>query len=190
MTLSQQVNSGTATTTLLPATVALGISLGSKPGGTLGLNASDLNNITAGALQLGNTTTFTGNIDVTANIIAACDLEHAQLFSSTGTVRPNPAARSTVANLVPNAGGGVTLNNSGNTVGAIWGGTNGTNNAFGFTNSTSLTVGGPAPGNTQGLKTGGGSVTIAAGGSGSLTVLGNVGIDTTNVAAVPHGAEA
>ena len=179
MAINDPINAGTATVTLRPVSAGRAIDLGNDTTGTLGLTQAELNLITAGVLQIGDTTTFTGNIDVTANISAPATWSTLRLFSSTGTVTQSGGSL-TVANLVPNAGGGVTLNNAGNAVGISGAARIGTNNAFSFTNSTNLTIGGPAPGNTQGLKTGGGSVTISAGGSGSLTVLGNVGIDTTN----------
>jgi filamentous hemagglutinin family protein len=58
---------GSSNVTLQPLTANQSVTLGSKPGGTLGLDASDLNRIAASTLTIGDTTN-TADISLTNNV--------------------------------------------------------------------------------------------------------------------------
>src|SRR5262249_25589820 len=112
------VNAGTQTVLLQPFNTARPITIGTKPGTSLGLLPVDLNVITAGILQLGNLGTYTGNISVTAATAAPSTWSTLRLLTTTGTVT-QPGGSLSVTNLVPFAGGGVDLPNTANTVSAL-----------------------------------------------------------------------
>ncbi len=104
ITISASLNSGTAI--LQPFTPNLTIDLGGtdKSGATLGLGATELNNITAGVLRIGSAAD-TGNITVRDNIILGkldgTDNRTLSLLTSTasGTISQLPGARIEVAQL-------------------------------------------------------------------------------------------
>jgi hypothetical protein len=104
ITISASLKSGTAI--LQPFTPNLTIDLGGtdKSGATLGLGATELNNITAGVLRIGSAAD-TGNITVRDNIILGkldgTDNRTLSLLTSTasGTISQLPGARIEVAQL-------------------------------------------------------------------------------------------
>src|SRR5205814_9494162 len=93
------VSAAGKTVTLQPVNTARQITLGTKPGTSLGLLAVDLNAVTAGVLQLGNLGTYTGQIDVTAAVVAPATWNTLRLFSTVGPVTQSGGSL-TVSNLV------------------------------------------------------------------------------------------
>lgn len=94
------INAGTSSTAFFhPFTLNRPITLGTKPGTTLGLLQSDLNQVMAGTVQVGDAVTNTGGITITAAISAPAtwnklDLRQNAGFNQTG------AGSLTVANLL------------------------------------------------------------------------------------------
>src|SRR5437773_9639784 len=83
-----------------PVTLNRAVTLGTKPGGTLGLLQADVNNVTAGILRIGDLFN-TGNLTVTAPITSAGTGWNtlSLLTGIGGGISENGGATLTVANL-------------------------------------------------------------------------------------------
>ncbi len=136
MTFIGTIFAGTALVNLQPVTAARLITLGTKPGGTLGLLQTDLDQISAGVLRVGAPTN-TGGIQVTDDIDGPPTWTSLAL-RNTGAVTQTLGSTLTTQNLTVLANGGATLDDPGNTVTFLSGSSS--NTPFTFTNSTSLTV--------------------------------------------------
>ena len=180
MTFNAALNAFTGTVWLDNQNVAEPLSLGTKSPTTLGLLQSDLNQITAGTLQIGDFNTDTGGLTITANIAAPAgwstlDLQQQavidELFSAALTV-PHLALRS--------HGGNVSLGFGANHVSVLAGATTGGN--FGYVDKGATTLG--TVGAVSGLSTAGGAANVGAD-KGGLTVTQPVfaGAGTINLIA-------
>ncbi|MBX7103649.1 MAG: hypothetical protein K1X57_06185 [Gemmataceae bacterium] len=122
MNFTQQVNAGTANVILAPRSASTGVVLGANPAtaGTLELDDAELNQITAGLLQVG--TSSTGAV----NVSGAIDLTNGQVSAAIGRLdlrssgNVTQSAAITVDKLGVSSGGAVTLNSL-NDVGTIAG---------------------------------------------------------------------
>jgi uncharacterized repeat protein (TIGR01451 family) len=177
MILNASVDSNFGLVILQPTTPGRGIDLGTNPSpGKLGLAQSDLNNVGADTVRIGNRAT-SGDIAVTAPISDFSTIWNTlSLNTSIGFgISQNPGATLTVANLQASGETGVALDES-NSVFALAGSSDG---GFSFTDVSTLFVDtvDPMPGGIGvGILTGGPvRLTVAIG--GALTV--NQRIDTT-----------
>jgi autotransporter-associated beta strand protein len=93
LTIAGTVNSGTARTTLANSVQGQPINLGTNTAGQIGLTQGELNNITAGVLQVGSTTA--GDITISAAVTAPS----ATLTLVTGGSVAEPSGSLTVPNL-------------------------------------------------------------------------------------------
>lgn len=182
--LAQSVNAGAGTVTLEPFTNSLPITLGtaSVPGTTFGVTDSELGQVTAGILRIGQTAHF-GGISITSAITRRAGFDTLSLITDAGISQTAPVS---VANLAVQYAGDVVLTNSGNdadtfaadaisfaagnlsytdvndlTIGSI-DGVNGAGTAVGDVN---LVTGGALTINQLLGAGGGGTLTIDAGGS-------------------------
>jgi hypothetical protein len=137
LSLSGTVNSGTARATLANSTAGRPIDLGTNTAGQVGLTQGELNNVTAGVLQVGNAAA--GAITISAAITAPAGWAALTLAGGSGISENLTPGTLTVANLRISGGGsaGVTLGNS-NRIGVLAGKLSGPSN---INNATSLTVG-------------------------------------------------
>jgi hypothetical protein len=165
MTFNAALNAFTGTVWLDNQNVAEPLSLGTKTPTTLGLLQSDLNQITAGTLQIGDFDTDTGGLTITANIAAPAgwstlDLQQQavidELFSAALTV-PQLALRS--------HGGDVSLGFGTNHVSVLAGATTG--GRFAYVDKGATTLG--TVGAVSGLSTAGGAASVGAD-KGGITI--------------------
>ncbi len=138
MSLGASVNAHAGIVTLEPTTAGRAVTLGTTVSGTLSLLQTDLNNVTAGVLRIGNLNT-TGSITVTAPITdAGLGWNTLSLLTEVGAgISQNSGATLTVTNLNAAGNTGVTLNQN-NVVSNLAGATQ--SGAFSFTDHTNLTV--------------------------------------------------
>jgi hypothetical protein len=148
------VNSGTARTTLMPSVAGGSIDLGTNTPGTLGLTASELNNVTAGVLQIGSATA--GTINVSAAI--APTGTNVLTLVNNGTITEAAVGSIAVSELRVSSTGPVTLT-SANDVGTL---AADTTNAFSFTNGADPLGIGTVDGVT-GITTHGGDIALQGG---------------------------
>jgi hypothetical protein len=99
LTINAVVNAGSGTAYFDTEQLSRPITIGTKPGTSLGLLQSDFNQVTAGVVRIGDETTNTGGITITAPITAPAtwntlDLRQKAAFNKTG------AGSLTVANLL------------------------------------------------------------------------------------------
>src|SRR5579859_818455 len=176
MTFNDSLNAFTGTVWLDNQNVAEPLSLGTKSPTTLGLLQSDLNQITAGTLQIGDFDTDTGGLTITANITAPAgwstlDLQQEavidELFSAALTV-PQLALRS--------HGGNVSLGFGANHVGVVAGATTG--GSFAYVDKGATTLGTVV--GVSGLSTAGGAAAVGAD-KGGLTVTQPVFADAGTI---------
>ena len=165
MSLGAAVNAHAGIVTLKPTTTGRAIDLGANTDTThLGLLQTDLNEVTAGVLRIGDLGTG-GSITVTAAITdATTGFSTLSLLTEVGAgISQNSGATLTITNL--NAGGntGVTLNEN-NVVSTLAGATQ--SGAFSFTDHANLTVGSV----DSGLGSGFGVGIITQGQAVNLTV--------------------
>jgi hypothetical protein len=156
MTFNAAVNAGAASVTLQPLTLSRPITVGTKPGTSLGLLQTDLNNITAAILRLGSLS-HTGGIAVTAAVAAPAGWNTLALLN-VGAISQTPGTSLTVSNLLARGGAGVALPNAGNSLGAIAGTTSAT--PFNIASSVPLTVG--TVDAVSGIATAGGEIIVTA----------------------------
>ena len=178
MTLGAAVNGGGAVVELQPTAADRGIDLGTNPSaGNLGLAQSDLSNITAGILRIGNLTT-SGNVTVTAPISAPAGWSTLSLLTDVSSgITQNAGATLTVTNLNAAGATGVTLNET-NSVSTLAGASEGT---FSFVNSGNLTIGQVDTGLGFGFGTGiitSGPINLTASGASVLNI--QQALDTTH----------
>jgi hypothetical protein len=198
MDLAQQVTTGSSSAgvvNLEPFTATRTINLGTNTAGELGLDNGELNKVTAGVLRIGSTS-FTGNITVSAAISPANIGALSLITTSTGTITQGSSDTITVAGgaggLAVQANTSVTLNEA-NDVGSLAAAITGAGNNFEFTNSAGFTVStvdsvvgiSTATGTTETVVlTAGGSVSQNTGAditSQNLLLLGTGGYTLTNV---------
>jgi hypothetical protein len=96
MTISAAVNAGSGTAYFDTELLSRPITIGTKPGTSLGLLQSDLNQVTAAVVRIGDENTNTGGITVTAPITAPAtwntlDLRQKAAFNKTGAGSLNVA---------------------------------------------------------------------------------------------------
>lgn len=165
MTINAALNAGAGTAYVDNETVSEPIALGTKPANTLGLLQSDLNEITAGTLRIGDFGADTGGLTVTANISATVgwstlDLRQAtnidEVFSATLTV-PDLALQTN--------GGSVTFQYTFNQVSTLAGVTRG--GSFSFRDGGHTTIG--TVGGVSGLNSAGGTISVSTN-KGGITV--------------------
>jgi hypothetical protein len=193
MSLAAAANAHAGIVTLRPATFGRAIDLGTNTDlSHLGLLQTDLNNVTAGVLRVGDLRTG-GDITVTAALTdATTGFNTLSLLTQVGAgISQNSGATLTVTNLQAAGSTGVALNEN-NVVSTLAGGTE--SGAFSFTDSHSLTVDDVDPGLGFGFGSGiitqGQPVSLTVNVAGdSLTV--NQALDTTHPFAflVPGGAD-
>ena len=180
MTLSAAVNAGTNDVDLSIATANLFIDIGTNPSaGKLGLAQSDLNQVTAGILRIGNGVTFSmpipGGITVSAPITNGPNWSSLWLLilnSSTGTISQLANDTLSVSNLVVVANS-ASLTEAGNSIGQIAGSLRTSST---IVSSASMTVG--TINTVSGLGTvNGGVLTLHVLGNNTLTI--NNAIDQT-----------
>ncbi len=132
--------------------------------GTLGISQAELNQVTAGVVRVGSSTSET--LNVTAPITAP-PLQVAPPTSGnwdmlslvSGDVIHEPGGPITVGNLIAQGAQGVGLNNVNNQAAVLAGATSAPGAPFSYINATSLGVGGPIDG-SAGIATHGGPVTL------------------------------
>ena len=169
MTLSAAVNAGAGLVLLDNDDSTIQINLGAKPPSKLGLLQSDLNQITAGVLQIGSTSD-TGGLFVSAPIVAPAGWSTLDL-EQTAAIGEQANVGLTVTNLSLYAAGIAQVDLSGlnNQVTNLAGLSNG--NFFHYVNSGPLTIG--SVNGFDGVTAGSGSVILQAN-TGGLTVTKNV----------------
>src|SRR5262249_39676658 len=121
--ISQQVNAGTGRVTLQPFSTTQQIVLGSVGtlGGIFGLTDAELDHVTAGVLQIGNSSN-TGGILINNAITRHAGYNTLSLITGKpASVVVGQTAPLSVANLVQDCGGGAQLSNLGNVVDALAG---------------------------------------------------------------------
>ncbi len=133
---------------------------GADATGTLGLTNTELNEVTAGVLQVGNSTSGAVTVSgaITPANVPTLDLETGNAV--TETTNPTPGTL-TVPDLVIRAFGPVMLTNANDVTGPLAVNINGAGEGLNFTNADSLTVG--SSDGLNGLTINGGAVTISAG---------------------------
>jgi autotransporter-associated beta strand protein len=90
LTIGDKVNSGTARTTLTNSTAGRPFDLGNNTAGQVGLTQTELNNVTAGVLQIGSSTA--GAITIDAPIAAPATWNTLTLVSAGGISEPQTAS--------------------------------------------------------------------------------------------------
>jgi hypothetical protein len=167
LAINAAVGAVTATVTLVPFTAGQLINLGgSDANATLGLSNAELNNITAGVLQVGNAAA--GNVTVSANIalnpanMPLLSVSTAGSITGSGTVQ--------ASNLSLSSGNGVNLSGA-NAVGTLAGAVGTAGQTFVFNNAGSLAVG--SVNGVAGISTSGGAIALATA-AGDLSILNNV----------------
>jgi len=185
-TINAAVNAGAGFVILERVTGTEAITVGTKPGGTLGLTQADLDNIsTTKALIIGNLFADTGDLTVTAAITSIGTGWTTLALSTGGTVTQTGGSHLTVPSLNAFGSTGVTLTNAGNAVSNLTGGTDSAS-SFSFVDSVNLIVGGIPAVSPSDLETSGGSVSLTLAAGKVLTV--NTTIDTTEGGTTPAGA--
>jgi len=158
MTFNAALNAGAGTAYLDNETFSEPIALGTKPANMLGLIQSDLSQVTAGALRVGDAGADTGSLTVTASLAAPAGWSTLDLRQATD-INESFSAIVTVPNLAfQTHGGSVNFGLTPNRVGTLAGATQG--GAFDFTvrgHTTISTVVG-----VSGLNTAGGSIAISS----------------------------
>ncbi len=129
--ISGDIHSGTGRTILESSVAGSSIDLGNNTSGTVGLTNAELQNITAGVLQIGNATA--GTINVSAAITAPAGWDTLTLINN-GTITEAAGGSLTVSNLSVSSTGPVTLT-SANDVGSL---AASTTNAFSFSDGSHL----------------------------------------------------
>jgi hypothetical protein len=184
MTLSAGVTATGHRVTLEPFSSGQLIDVGGPDAaGTLGLDSTDLGNVTASTLQVGSSTS--GNITVTAPIapanVTALDLETGggvtQTAGSTITI-PDLAIRAVNAVNLPEANDVEATSLAANVTGA--------GQSFTFTDANALTIG--TVDGLSGITTNGGAITVTAS-AGDLSVNQNVSAGSANVALTALGTD-
>ena len=178
---------------LEPFTSSRLITLGTAPGGTLGLTQAELDTITAGSnLLIGKNSgapSNTGGIEFTAPITSTGTGWTNLLLFTAGSVSQGSGDTITAAGLSIVADDGVTLTETGNQVSTFGAqDTITSGSAFSYTNDGSLTVGHVTDVGFSGITTLGGAVTVTALGSSSTLTVSNP-INTTNGGATTTGAD-
>jgi hypothetical protein len=110
MSLAAAVNAGAGVVTILPVTLTLGIDLGLDSGSSnLVLTSSDLNNIVAGTLRIGDalTQTNTGDIQLTAAVTLSGVSTLALSTGAPGAITDTSGSTLTVTNLALLASNGI-----------------------------------------------------------------------------------
>ncbi len=133
--IAQAVSSGTARTTLRPATGGRNIDLGTETPGKLSLTDAELDKVTAGVLQIGRSTA--GSITVSDAITPLTP--STLVLVNGGAITESGPGTLTVANLLVSSAGPVTLN-ANNDVDKLAASITGANNAFSFTDVDDLSV--------------------------------------------------
>ncbi|HEV3343894.1 MAG TPA: hypothetical protein VG125_26205, partial [Pirellulales bacterium] len=167
LAINGTVNSGTARTTLTTSVAAESIDLGTNTAGTVGLTATELNNVTAGVLQVGS------NSVGTINVSAAIAPTGTNVFSlvNGSTITEAAAGSITIADLRVSSTGPVTLG-SANSVGALAASTTGGFSLDDGTNALTIsTVDG-----VVGVTTTASPVTLTA---DNMTLSASVNVGTT-----------
>jgi len=174
MALTTTVNAGAGTVTLAPESTADtgdAINLGGADGtDTLGLTSTELNNVTAGILRIGNASA--GNISVSA-AIAPSGTSTLSLVTG-GTVTQTNTITET--NLAIQSAGAVTLNGA-NDAGNLAANVSGATNAFQFTDINAVTIPATAIDGVTGMTTNNGAITLSIGtitDNAALTINGAV----------------
>ena len=179
-TTAQPINAGTSIVIFSPATSGLSVVVGPASSGSLNVTDAELNNITAGLVQIGNTTT-TGNLTVTAPVTAHAGFSVLSLQSGgqiieLGTI--TVASLSTISNL--NA-----FLFEQNLIGTYAGQTLTTGQPITLENAQSLTIGAVAP--LTATTTQGGSVNITV--NGNLTIASDINAGTGAVNFTLNGGD-
>src|SRR5207302_1282613 len=168
---------------LLPFSAGQFIDLGgTNTVGTLGLSNAELNEVSAGTLQIGDAVsgsiTISAAIDVSAKV-GTLDLE-------TGGGITEKAGTVTVANLAIRAVNAVSMPQANDvTTGALAADVTGAGQGFTFTDANDLTIG-TADG-LNGATTNGGAITVDT--AGNLTVNQNVSAGAATISLTAGGAE-
>src|SRR5271166_1951722 len=117
MFINKGVNSGTAATSLTPASVSQAISLGGNDApGVLGLTQAELNEITAGTLRIGSI--IAGNITITAAISNPPGSNTLSLINN-GSISEGTFSSLTIPNLRISSTGPVTLGSANNIIATL-----------------------------------------------------------------------
>ncbi len=171
ITLQGPVSSGGARTILQSLTAARDIDLGTKTAGTLGLTDADLDEVTAGVLQVGNATA--GAITISAPISPA----NAPVLALINNASVTESAGGTIteASLRISSPGPVTLDKA-NQVTNLAGAVSGPGLGFTFDNAGALTVG--TVDTVAGITTDNGPISVATA-NGALAVNNNVDAGTS-----------
>jgi hypothetical protein len=150
--------------------------------GTLGLDTTDLGNVTAATLQVGNSTS--GNLNVSAAVNLATQVGTLDLETG-GGITQGAGATLTIPNLALRAVNAVTLNQANDvTTGALAADVTGAGQSFSFTDANDLTVG-TADG-LSGITTNGGVISVDT--TGNLTVDQNVSAGAATIDLVAGGS--
>jgi hypothetical protein len=162
--ISQQVNAGTGRVTLQPFSATQQIILGSTGtlGGDFGLTDAELDHVTAGVLQIGNSSNI-GGIFINSAITRHAGYNTLSLITGAGVTQ---SAALSVANLAVQAGGISVLTNAGNDVDKLAGQVSSAGQKFSYTDTNGFTV--STVDGVAGISTptgGGEIVTLTAGGS-------------------------
>jgi hypothetical protein len=168
MTISAAVNAGGGMVTLAPATSGRPIDVGTNPSsGNLGLGQSDLSQVTASVLRIGDTVSA-GNINITAAITAPVGWNTLDLRSN-GSIN-ELGGSITVTNLALQAAGQVNLDQTitGNDVAVLAGRVGNASAMFQYVDANAFTIG--SVDGIDGVSTNNGSVFLAILGSQTLSV--------------------
>ena len=161
MAITQTVNAGTGKVTLRTNTGGTAVDVGSAvdtTAGTLELSATEIGQVTAAKLAIGDSAA--GALNVTQNLSSPAATLH---LISGATVATTGGSKITATNLAVEAGTGINLASAApNTVTSVAASTT-TGDVF-FNNSTDLTIGNAVDG-VSGIATGSGSVVLEAAGN-------------------------
>ncbi len=188
LNLSNAVNAGTAGVTLVQTTNGRAINLGTNTAGSLGLTDTEIDNITAAQVSIGNSNS--GAITISDNVSPA-NTQNLSLITGAG-IEGAAGKTLTVATLTANAATGIGVTNALNTSGTSLS-LSATNGNLRLNNSSAAAT------TVNSVSTGSGDITFAQSGGGALTVttaattsgavsLSNAGANLTAVSVTADGS--
>ncbi|MDG2989843.1 filamentous hemagglutinin N-terminal domain-containing protein [Candidatus Synechococcus calcipolaris G9] len=157
------VNAGTHRVTLRPFTDGREIDLGTETAGKLSLVSDELNNITAGILQIGDANS--GSIQISAPL-SPTNTNTLQLVTGQG-ISQTAGANLAIANLGLIAQGNVDLESSGNAIGTLALNITGNNHEFKFNNTQNYVIGAVA--GNSGLNLANGTIVLSIENNNTVT---------------------
>jgi hypothetical protein len=184
VTVNAAVNAGTGTVRFDTEILSRPITVGTKPGTSLGLLQSDLNQVTAGVVRVGDETTDTGGLTVTAAVVAPAGWNTLDLRNQGLSEVGAGSLRVTKLALHGAGAGGITFTSATNAVPNL--AFTNTGGAVSFTDSVALTVSSVA-GLTASSNTGTTTTLTTAGATGPLALTFAVNTTSTGTLTATAG---